>query len=188
MRRSWWVVAASLASSVAMAEESTPPASVNAPASEEDREHKVAVTFSPIHLFMPIFEVTGEFRAANKIGLAAVVGVGSVNDVAVVETGGQFRFYPIGNFNHGMQLGAEIQYVFATASSGDIFAVAGGLSAGPFIGYKIATNVGFTFEAQAGVAVNTVNASASGSGVSTSSTTSSVGPLLNLNIGWSFGR
>ncbi len=150
-------------------------------------EHAVSLTFSPIHLILPVFEVTGEFAVAPKISLAAILGVGSVSSdgisATVFEVGGQFAYYLVGNFDHGMQLGAEVLYL---GLSGDDVETSGttavGLAVGPFVGYKLATDFGFTFMAQLGVEYVVARAESS----SSSSSEKSFIPLLNLNIGWSF--
>src|SRR3954471_20280725 len=65
-----------------------------------------ALTISPIHLFFPIVELTGEIRASDKVGLAAILGAGRYSDTtngvkvsaSVYEAGAQFRYYLIGDF------------------------------------------------------------------------------------------
>src|SRR5438874_13063933 len=73
-------------------------------------EHTISVTFSPIHLVFPILEVTGEYRIDDKMGVAAIVGAGQISLLGsaftVAELGGQFRYYVLGSFIHGMELGA----------------------------------------------------------------------------------
>src|SRR4051812_19944867 len=40
----------------------------------------VAITISPIHLVLPVVELTGEVRAGEKIGIALVAGAGKITD------------------------------------------------------------------------------------------------------------
>jgi len=55
------------------------------------------------------------------------------------------------------------------------------------VGYKLLTEVGFTFFVQAGFQYAALKADASSSaGNGSIATQSTVIPLLNLNIGWSF--
>lgn len=149
----------------------------------------VSVTLSPIHLVFPVVELTGELRLAEKFGAAIVFGSGSVKpkgetySISVYEIGIQARYYLVGDFRHGMQLGAELLYLKASASQGSVSAVADGTTVGPFVGYKIITYVGFTFDAQLGFQRIIINASDSGGATASDSKTS---VLLNLNIGWSF--
>ncbi len=159
----------------------------------------VGITISPLHLILPVVELTVEPRLTNKISVAAIVGYGSIKqDVLfesfrfkVYELGGQFRYYVLGDYRHGMQLGAELLYIKVSTdgnSTGTIkvSGIGEGLAAGPFVGYKIATRVGFTFDAQLGAEFAVVRAHASDSSSSASNSDSKVFPLLNLNVGWSF--
>lgn len=148
----------------------------------------VSVTFSPIHLILPVVEVTVEGRMGDKIGLGGVLGVGSVaidntdDRAGLFELGGTFRYYVVGSFRSGVQIGGEFLYVHANGTPNGVAATASGVSVGPFVGYKWTADLGFTFDAQLGVAATGIGAE---SGTSTESE-SDIGPLLNLNAGWSF--
>jgi len=160
---------------------------------EEDRS--VYISISPIHLIGPIVEVTGEARLHRHIGVALIGGYGALKvdgvkeRFKVWEVGGQFVGYPVGHFDHGMQLGLEVLY--AGVSTNDnakvTVATATGLATGPFIGYKLATKVGFSFNVQGGVQYVFARADASSSnGTTASAEQKSVIPLVNANVGWSF--
>jgi len=173
-----------------------------------DVEHVASITFSPIHLVLPVVELTGELRLQHGLSVAAIAGVGSVTleqrtmtstgfvttdkqRFSVWELGGQFRWYPIGSFDHGMQLGVEFLYAHVSGTSvasPTTSGVGSGFAVGPFIGYKIATNIGFTFDAQLGVEWIGARATAkdSATGDANSTTSSAFIPLVNLNVGWSF--
>src|SRR5689334_6585475 len=101
----------------------------------------VSITFSPAHLVMPVVEVTAEVSATDKLGLAVVGGGGTAKndavEASVMEVGGSLRYYLVGDFQHGMQVGAEVLYLHASADVGEVSAVASGVAWGPFIGYKI---------------------------------------------------
>jgi len=189
-------LAAFLFSSPALAQEApAPPA-----AQEEAASHDVSLTFSPLHLIVfPLLEVTAEFRLADAFGVAGIAGYGVVSqDVGVEEVtfdvwelGGQFRWYPIGSFEHGMQLGAQILYIGVNAKDEvagvEVRGTASGLLTGAFLGYKIATRVGFTFDAELGYGVYAVRAEAeSAAGDEASGSESGGVGILRLNIGWSF--
>ena len=59
----------------------------------------------------------------------------------------QVRVYVIGDFRHGMQLGGEVLYLHL---NDDRIAISGeGLAVGPFLGYKIMIDAGFTFDCPA---------------------------------------
>lgn len=179
--------------------------SANATAGEKDAKantpagRELSITLSPFHLFMPMLELTGEYRLAEKVGAAGILGVGryttTVEDdfgdeetfrFTVAEVGGQVRYYLIGDFDHGMQIGAEVMYMYMDDSHEGVQVNGAGLCAGPFVGYKIITRVGFTFDAQLGVEYVIANASASDSSNSASSSGDTTITLLNLNTGWSF--
>jgi hypothetical protein len=63
-----------------------------------------------------------------------------------------------------------------------------GLAVGPFVGYKYAARLGLTVEVQLGVEFAAIQAHASDSstGQVVQSSTNTVLPLLNVNLGWSF--
>ena len=170
-----------------------PLAASNEPATvSDDVQHRVSITVSPIHLILPIVEVTGEFRVADKVGVAGIAGAGTIPQANSspplfgLELGGQFRYYVLGSFIHGLQLGAELLLAHVRGSIGAATGAGTGISISPFLGYKIASNVGFTFDAQLGPSFNVAGASASQGGQTASASNSGVGVLLNLNIGWSF--
>lgn len=183
-----------------------PPSAADEPAPKHDR--RVYVSFSPIHLLLPVVELTAEVRLHRHFGVAVIGGYGAMGQrpdgtlaivgdnapgtthYAVWELGGQLVAYPIGHFDHGLQLGVEALYVGVkrddSAGTIPIAAGADGFAAGPLVGYKLATKVGFTFNVQAGAEfvlargdAQVGNASAHGSGTT-------VVPLLNMNVGWSF--
>ena len=136
-------------------------------------------------------ELTLELPMANQsVGVGVIAGYGVVSiavgedreSVAVYEAGATFRYYAIGDYSHGMQLGVEFGYVGASTSIGDTFATATGLWTGGFVGYKVATPSGFTFDGQVGAQYLAAVGEAEGESVGSSS----VGALVNLNIGWTF--
>jgi len=145
-----------------------------------------SLTFSPIHLFLPVVELTGEARVHDNVGLALIGGVGRVTDksvnlsASVYEAGGQIRIYVIGDFRHGMQLGGELLYLHI--SDPNLQGTGAGVAVGPFLGYKVMSDAGFTFDTQLGFEHLSVQASAQGE---TASGKDMI-VLLNLNIGWSF--
>jgi hypothetical protein len=152
-----------------------------------------ALTFSPLHLTLPALEVTGEARLHDKVGVALIAGGGKVDggatingtktSVTMVEIGAQGRYYVVGDFRHGVQLGAEGIYIHGSAARDSVSAVASGLTIGPFVGYKFTADVGFTFDGQIGYQRIGIGGSASDG---TTSSTAKNHVLLNLNVGWSF--
>ena len=98
-----------------------------------------------------------------------------------VDLAGQFRYYLIGTFDHGFDFGAQVKTLILT----DGYITWGGLSLTPMVGYKIATTVGFTFDAQLGPEFIVSGPTASLVQVNTAPAVP-IGLLLNLNVGWSF--
>ena len=162
------------------------------------RQRQLAVTFSPIHLILPLVEVTVELRVADKLGLAGILAGGTVDvktdkvttdKFTAYEVGAQLRYYLLGSFEHGMQLGAEVLYLGVSSddvAGGNVSADGAGLAAGPFLGYKYTSDIGFTFDCQLGVEKLLISAEAKSGAVEAKEEEDVVIPLLNLNVGWSF--
>ncbi len=178
---------------------------IAAPASAEepDVQHQHSVTLSPFLLLNPVVKVNAERRLLDKLGVAASLQVGQItvestlngetSETAFTTFGGGVspRYYLLGSFIHGMQLGGELGYTYVGADDvGDtgISGVGQGVNLGAFLGYKIAANIGFTFELQAGVQylIATASAEDDASGESASASENAILPLVNLNVGWSF--
>jgi len=161
---------------------------------------RVSITFSPLHLLSPIFELQIEAMVTSHFSVAAIGGIGSIKaestdpviddeKFAAYVLGLQLTGYPLRDFS-SLQLGAELLWIKVSTENFDgreITADAGGVALGPFIGYKLLTNGGFTFFAQGGFQYAVVQAQASDSvGNSAQEEQSAFIPLLNLNLGWSF--
>jgi hypothetical protein len=148
---------------------------------------KVTVTWSPIHLVLPVVELEAEFSPAPHVGGAVILGAGQVSNesetitATVYEAGLQFNYYFMDNFS-GLHAGAEVVYAHVGGVDQDATATGLGLSAGPYGGYKLLTSIGFTFVAQLGAQVVHISAENS----TDMKSENKVGVLLNLNIGWSF--
>ena len=149
---------------------------------------RVSVTVSPVHLILPVGELTAELRVHDRIGIAAIAGAGAVrvdgieDRITVYEGGLSARYYVTGSFRTGLQLGAEAIYLHAN-TTGDTMAVkAEGLGLAPFTGYKWTARSGLTLEGQLGVTYVAVRAKSD----TASDDDSRVGPMLNLNIGYGF--
>jgi hypothetical protein len=152
---------------------------------EVDDGKTLSLTFSPIHLALPVVELTAEIAATDQLGLAVILGGGAYRGFGVIEAGAQARYYAVGDFDHGMQLGVEVLgvHVFSDNALGTGIAGFGtGVAAGPFIGYKFAADFGLTLDVQLGAAWAFIRADAGGA---TANDTDFL-PILNLNAGWSF--
>ena len=169
-------------------------------AQPEREVSQASITISPFHLAMPLYEFTGEHRLAPQVGVALIGGVGSfefLGDAGTAllwEAGASFRYYALGHFDHGMQIGAEIIHLgisFDSSDDGvDVSGAGIGTSLGPFVGYKFVASFGFTVEIQLGYQTVMVSTEASASAgeieVSESESETGSGVLLNVNAGWSF--
>jgi hypothetical protein len=139
----------------------------------------VSVTISPFHLLNPQLHLTAELRLAPRMSTAAILGAGKITEEGqtyrIWEIGGQFRFYPVGSFSHGMMLGADVGYVDVNGQPEGAMEMLVGTRAGGFLGYKKTWKSGFTVEAQLGPVYVWGNAD-----------DSEWQTLTNLNVGWSF--
>ncbi|MBP6845949.1 MAG: DUF3575 domain-containing protein [Kofleriaceae bacterium] len=159
------------------------------PATADGADPRVAVTVSPLHLFVPMAEVTVEARVAPRLGVAVIGGVGAVRDAAtderirLFEGGASARYYVLGSFRHGLQLGAEALYVHADATADATGVQAAGLGLSPFVGYKWTHRTGVTIDAQLGATYLAARAEAD---TGATADTRDVAPMLNLNLGYSF--
>jgi hypothetical protein len=124
------------AAAAAEASEPTPTAGSFPKTAASERQRDLAITVSPIHLLFPILEVTSEYRLADNLGGALIGGFGRVDRAWwALEAGGQLRWYALGSFRHGMQVGGELIYLHVTtqdAADTGIAASAAGLSVGPY--------------------------------------------------------
>jgi hypothetical protein len=171
----------------------------------DDRDDVVSITFSPFHLFVPMFELQGEVKVVDHFGVSLIGGYGHVSseiedadldgsdlevDFTVLELGTQLTWYPIRRFR-SLQLGAEALWINVSTSSdvgsNNASGYASGLAVGPFAGFKWIVGPGFTGFVQLGVSFMAIHAEASDdTGSSASADESAVGLLLNFNLGWSF--
>ncbi len=103
--------------------------------------------------------------------------------MSVFELGASAQYYALGSFDRGLELGALVRYVNATATNGSVSAVADGLGISPFIGYKHTFGLGFVIELDAGATFVAYQASASNGAMKSDK---QIQPLLRINVGWAF--
>ncbi len=155
-------------------------------------EPAVATTTSPLLLFVPMAELTTEFRVTPRFGIAAIAGIGRFRErstnapVSLYEGGASLRYYALGSFRKGVQLGFEAIYIHATTTSMTVNVRAAGLGVAPFVGYKWTHGSGFTLEGQIGATFMAARANAQSGSTMASEEDSKVGPMLNLQAGYSF--
>ena len=153
------------------------------------RMPSVAITVSPLHVFVPMAELTVEARVAEKVGIAVIAGAGTFHEpdtnqrVSLFEGGASARYYVTGSFRSGLQLGAEALYVHGATDAMTVDIKAAGLALSPFAGYKWTHASGFTLEGELGASFMVARAKAATGQMAEKS---KVGPLLNLQVGYSF--
>ena len=147
----------------------------------------VTISWSPIHLVLPVIEVAGEYNVAPNMGVALILGGGRVTSsdgsitATAYEVGGQFNYYFMQPFS-GLHVGLEGLYLTVGDVEQDSTVTANGLSVGPYVGYKLQTDIGFAFIAQLGASYLAVAAESS----TAMASEEKFSVLLNLNVGWSF--
>ncbi|MBA2663123.1 MAG: hypothetical protein H0U74_12575 [Bradymonadaceae bacterium] len=155
-----------------------------------------SLTASPVLLIIPLVELTLELSIIEKLGVAGIVGFGRITaeptgfsegrTYTALEFGAQVNYYILDRFD-GLHVGLEgLAMRISTSDDGGASGSALGFNAGPYLGYKFIASFGLTFVAQLGYAVGLVKASASDGDQTASASSSGNGPLLNLNLGWSF--
>jgi len=168
-----------------------------------DSDEVVSITISPLHLILPIVQLTGEVRAAPHFGVSLIAGYGSVSvspttdnglsdtvKLSAYEIGGRLIGYPLKKFK-SLQLGAQLMYLKVDTDGAipntNVSGTGAGIAFGPFAGYKLVTSAGFTFFAQLGFQYLSAQAEAHDTnGNSDSASNNRFLALLNLDIGWSF--
>ena len=180
-------------------------ATIDAAPSEVDDGHMVTVLWSPLYSAFSLHQFTVEARLGSKFGLAAIGGLGTVaydgQQVSIKELGGRAQVYVVGDFDLGLQLGAQALYFDATATrvidGGSVDASGTATAGGPFLGFKWASRYGPTLDAQAGgqyfvgsgeATAHSVLAARYGgpASVTRAQNTAMWLPILNVNVGWSF--
>lgn len=182
--RSFFVLLAGLAvPSLAFAMD--PPDLPTAPATAQAERH-TSITFSPLHLVLPMLEVTGERDLGNRISASGILGMGKSSGVTLYELGAQAAFRVLGDFDDCIKLGGELLWVGGSASAGSVSATATGLAFGPMVGFKTTADFGLTGELDGGVDFFAARSEAHSGSMSATATAQKVGPLLNIQVGWSF--
>jgi hypothetical protein len=169
----------------------------------DPRTDVFSLTFSPFHLFLPMFEVEGEYKVINGLGVSLIAGYGwpterledefgESYDVKfdVFEVGTHVIGYPLRRFR-SLQLGVEVVYIHVSTSDPvgeyDATGFAGGFAFGPLVGFKWIVGPGFTGFVQLGFLYYALHAEATDStGATETQDESDIILNLNLNLGWSF--
>ncbi len=162
--------------------------------STASRQHKVSFTVDGAALTADIVHLQGEFQISNSLSGGLVFGVGNVaghsdSSYSMLLVGAQVHYYALGDFNEGLQIGAQVLFSTTDFRAKNTLLYENGrvLSIIPYAGYKLATESGFTLNLQAGVGAATpvyIPASAVGSGKNTEYKWH-VSPRIHFNVGWS---
>jgi hypothetical protein len=178
------------------------PGPQQGPRPADELDYRWTVMWAPLRALFGLAEFTGEYRFHERFGVSVMAGAGRRKvtspagfgtSIAVhgneLEGGIQARYYAVRRGGHALHFGAEFMYErikFDEPLPPGIFAAAaGGGTLGPFIGYKLVTRVGFTFEAQMGARYLVMDPRVTGEAALVQ-IESSWGPVLHLNVGWSF--
>ncbi len=144
--------------------------------------------------YSPEFQMLAEFNITDRFGVAGLVSYGrttleardtdaraAADEFAV---GVQGLLYPFGAFGHGMQLGLQFRHPWTTmhtlAGDPDWKSRTTLVDGMGLVGYKIATPIGFTFNAQLGAGAEMTSISEN------DPWTLEPVSMFNLNVGWSF--
>lgn len=146
---------------------------------------RVSIVMSPLELINPVFRFVGEFKVARTHGIGPDLSVGSIDQVFVFSVGAQYAWYAIGDFDHGMQLGASLRYLQSNDEEDGIVSVGRGIAIGPIIGYKYVAPFGLTIGLNGGMLYMSINANAQDTfGGKASATGSGFVPTAALWLGW----
>jgi hypothetical protein len=202
MQLSPWVCAASLFILLSSPLRAQEPATAA-------RSHIVSITVSAVPALDGIAQIHAELAGSGTLGIAAIVGGGSVEGYQsepidyrtgpfpIILLGAQASYYPFGDFENGMQIGGQalLKLTHRDAAHYNYYRGGAGIEMVPYIGYKLIAGPGITFNAQAGVGTMLNRDFITTSYTEISPAGKRVGhyeyifhtqALLHLNIGWSF--
>ena len=153
---------------------------------EERPQHRISLFISPLALFKArTLEVGAEFKFRPKVSFAAFGNVGHPGYL-VLGLAGQVRRYLIGDFEHGLNIGGEVNFISGSLQTSSLVISTTGLGLGAFVGYKYVARFGVTVDLNAGYEVYGIGRSSSSSELVPSGSAVLSGMLLRVNFGWSF--
>jgi hypothetical protein len=155
------------------------------------RENTLSLSLLP--LVRGFVQLAYQRRIYSWLGVGGLVGIGN----AEVPTSGQriaFELapqvfaYPIGSFNHGMQVGFEVDLLRSSGSSADGALKTTGTSINPAIlaGYKVDVFGGFAIQAHLGLRLAYSSLTVKSTASQARSSDTALEPILRLNVGYSF--
>jgi len=160
---------------------------------EEPSTRYVSLTWLPLQLLLPMVAVAAEVRFSDEVSASLFGGYGTVRvnvgdertKRSAYQVGAQLHYYVSGAFDlGGVHVGAEAILVHVSDSSAQVSttAIVPGVTVGPFVGFKLVTRSGFTFDSQVGIGL----AVAHTSGAARADEDQQVSLLGNLAAGWTF--
>lgn len=149
--------------------------------------HKIAITMDALYLRYPALLLTGEFRVAKDMGMGGSVGYGSMDTYPFLEVGAQYAYDLIGSFDHGMQFGGMLRYLYMWDSKSSTTSTSGtAVKLGALLGYKLAADFGLTVNPIVSVGYGMISASATDGFSHASLSADGLFFDVNFNVGWSF--
>ena len=165
------------------------------------REHRFAITMSPLKAALGFAEVATEAKASRRVGVAGSFGLGEIagsvtNEGEAIQRRVELlmwrlspRWYAFGHFDHGVQVGADFSFTFGWASVRYGLVPLINFGVATFVGYKYVAPFGLTVELQAGLGTSTNIAGYRGLEVRSSPSVFPLGDFYvhaHTGVGWSF--
>jgi hypothetical protein len=155
------------------------------------RENTLSLSLLP--LVRGFVQLAYQRRIYSWLGVGGLVGIGNAE---VASSGQRIGFelapqvfaYPIGSFNHGAQVGFEVDLLRSSGTSSDGALKITGTSINPGIlaGYKVDVFGGFAIQAHLGLRLAYSSATVKDSTSQARGSDTALEPFLRLNIGYSF--
>ena len=152
------------------------------------------VLASPIRILYSSYYVAAEKSLGAKAGVAALAETGKGRYTSYASGNGEYPYYflgaqalgyPVGDFGHGMQAGAQLTWYKESLPEGaPLIGSASTWMAGILVGYKWVAGFGLTLEAQAGL--TRIIADGDRGEPEANLIRTNYGTFLDLLAGWSF--
>lgn len=154
----------------------------------------VSLMVDGLSLLSDIVQLQGEFQISDDMSFGVLLGAGNVrgssadSSYSLLLAGAQFNYYLLGDFEEGLQIGAQALYSSTNILANKTFLYENGrvLSLTPYAGYKLVLASGLTMNAQAGVGASTPVFIPTGAGTDQNTVYKwHVSTRIHLSIGWS---
>lgn len=154
----------------------------------------VSLMVDGLSLLSDIVQLQGEFQINDNMSFGILLGAGNVqgssadSSYSLLLAGAQFNYYLLGDFEEGLQIGAQALYSSTNILANKTFLYENGrvLSLTPYAGYKLVLASGLTMNAQIGVGASTPVFIPTGAGTDQNTVYKwHVSTRMHLSIGWS---